>query len=225
MTSPSTARSLLSLRHEAPHTLDAAHKKHALPVVLPDKDADLVGVFSRRLVLGLGLEVLEQEAWRRGHAVALKLPQVDLVNDRCGQDGRRSGGRRRRGVRVQRARGCRVGVLGAAHLRVRVRGEVGDDLVGGDAGVDGAFDGLLGDFGGHEVGVAGTEVREEGEEGDLERRGRVGVEAEVGLEDDEARDRGAAGGGGGRDGAGVGGCEGGAEGRGGVREGRDGVGC
>ena len=42
-----------------------------------------------------------------------------------------------------------------------VRCKIGDDLVGGDAGADGALDGVFADLGGDEVGVAGAEVSEE----------------------------------------------------------------
>ena len=47
-----------------------------------------------------------------------------------------------------------------------VRGEVVDDLVRGDAEADGGLDGGFGEFGGDEVGVAGAELGEEGEDAD-----------------------------------------------------------
>ena len=72
------------------------------------------------------------------------------------------------------------------HLRVRVGGQVADDLVGGDAGRDGALDTGFADLAGYEVGVSGLEVREEGEEGGLQGRRGVGVEAVVGFDDEEA---------------------------------------
>jgi len=42
-----------------------------------------------------------------------------------------------------------------------VRCKIGDDLVGGDSGTDGALDRVFADLGGDEVGVAGAEVCEE----------------------------------------------------------------
>src|SRR4051795_12896135 len=72
--------------HEAFDALDPTYEEHAPLVVLPDQHADLVGVLARRLVLRLGLEVFEQEPRCRGHAVALELPEVDLVDYGCGED-------------------------------------------------------------------------------------------------------------------------------------------
>ena len=62
-------------------------------------------------------------------------------------------------------------------------------MIGCDACVDGALDGGFCHFCGDEVRVAGAEVCEEGEEGDLEGRGGVGVEAEVCFEDYETAGR------------------------------------
>lgn len=59
-------------------------------------------------------------------------------------------------------------------------------MVGGDALAEGALDGGFGEFAGCEVWVAGAEGGEEGEEGDLQRGGGVGVEAVVGFYDYEA---------------------------------------
>lgn len=70
--------------------------------------------------------------------------------------------------------------------------EVLDDLRGGDAQFYGFADGVAGYFSGDEVGEAGAEAGEEGENGDLEEGVCVGVEAVVGFEDDEVFGVGAA---------------------------------
>ena len=212
-TTTATTSSLFPLGHEASHAFNPTDEEHALLVMLPDQHANLVRVLARCFILCLGLEVLEQKAWRGRHAFTFELPEVDLVDYSCRQDIGRDGGW---GVGVQCARGGCVGVL-AAHLRMGVCGQVCDDLVGSDAGVDGALDRVFGDLGCDEVGMAGAKVREESQQSDLQWGGRVGVEAEVCLEDYEAGDRGAAGAGGGS-GASVAWSEGRAERGGGVRE-------
>lgn len=54
-----------------------------------------------------------------------------------------------------------------AHLRVGVSREIGNDLVGGDAHLDGPADGLAGDFAGDEVGEAVFQCGEQSNQGDL----------------------------------------------------------
>ena len=80
------------LGHEAFDTLDSTHEEHAPLVVLPDQHADLVGVLACRLILRLRLKVLEQEPGCCGHAVALELPEVDLVDYGCREDAGGDGG-------------------------------------------------------------------------------------------------------------------------------------
>lgn len=134
-----------------------------------------------------------------GHAVLLELPQVDLVEDGGGDDGDGRGGYGGGSVGGGGGggggEGARVGhsLFGrgvAAHLRVRVAGQVADYLIGGDALADGALHGRFGEFARDEVGVAGAQGDEEGEERDLERGRCVRVQTVVGLDDDEARARG-----------------------------------
>ena len=93
---------------------------------------------------------------------------------------------------------------------MRVRGEETDNLLARDAHSDGAADGLACDFTGDHVGISRLEVDEELEDGDLQVRGGVGVDAVVCLDDDEAVAVGGAegaveAGGGGAQGASVGG--------------------
>lgn len=93
-------------------------KKHAAGLILPDQDANLLGVLARSLELGRRHEFLEQEACCRLHALALDLPEPDLVDD---------GGRQN-------------WIVLEPHLRVRVRGEEADDLFARDAHADGTPD-------------------------------------------------------------------------------------
>lgn len=176
-----------------PQLLMLCDEKAALRIAAPHEDADLVGIAHAAVVLGHGSEVLEQEARGGLHALVLDLPEADLVDDCRGQDG---------------------GLL--AQLRVGVGGQVRDDLVRGDAVLDGAADGVAGDAAGDHVRVARGELGEEGQDGDLQGRRRVRVQPVVGLDDDEAR--GAAGGGGRRRGGEARGD--GAQGRGGGGQGR-----
>ena len=120
------------------HLLVARDEELALRLLLPDQDANLLGVPTGGLELGLGVEVLEQEADGGLHAVAFELPKADLVDDRGREDGL---------------------VLG--HLRVGVGGEVADDLVARDAHADGAPDRLPRHFAGDHVRVARHEAGEE----------------------------------------------------------------
>ncbi|KAA8577011.1 hypothetical protein EYC84_007027 [Monilinia fructicola] len=149
--------------------LHARDEEHPLGIVFPHQDAHLLGVSRTRLVLLLALEVLEEEAGHGLHALVFQLPETDLVDDRGGQDGTAVGGRR-----------------GLDELGVRVRGEVADDLVRGDAVGDGEADRLARDAAADHVGVAAVELGEEGEDGDLQGGVGVGVETVVGLDDDEA---------------------------------------
>ena len=138
--------------------LNARHKEHPPPLVPPRQHADLLRIPCHTLKLGLASEVFQQEPRRGLHAVSLQLPQVDLVQHGGGEDGEDFSG----------LGGFRLLLLCVpSHLWVGVGGEVGDYLFGGDADFDGALDGLFGHFAGDEVGVAGAEVHEEGEEGDL----------------------------------------------------------
>lgn len=75
---------------------------------------------------------------------------------------------------------------GAVHLFVGVGGEVGYDLVGRDAKVNGLTDGGAGETPGDHVREAHVELGEEGEDGDLEGGLGIGVEAVVCLDDDAA---------------------------------------
>ena len=121
---------------------------------------------------------------------------MDLIEHGGGEDGEDFPGVGGGGFRL-----CQLGV--PPHLRVGVGGEVGDYLVGGDANFDGTLDGLFGHFASDEVGVAGAEVGEEGEEGGLQWGGGVGVDAVVGFDYDEAVGVGGGGGGEGGGQAGV----------------------
>ena len=141
----------------------SGNEKHPPRLILPHQHPNLLGIPTRGLILGRTDEILEQEPHRRFHALALDLPQSDLIDHRRRQD--------------------RV-VL--PHLRVRVRGQETDDLIARDAHAHGATDGLARDFAGDHVGVAGREAAEELQDGDLELRGGVSVNAVVGLDDDEA---------------------------------------
>ena len=91
-----------------------------------------------------------------------------------------------------------------------VRSQESDDLFAGDTHADGAADGFPSDLPRDHVRVAGGEAGEELEDGNLQLRGCVSVDAVVGLDDNEAFAVGGAEGGveAGRDaaeGAGVGG--------------------
>ncbi len=139
------------------------HEEAPLGVALPDQHANLIRIPHDALVLGQGGEVLEEEARRRLHPLVLDLPQADLIHDRGRQDRQR-----------------------LAHLRVRVGLQVADDLVGGDAVLDGAADAVARDAPGDHVGEARGELGEEAQDGDLQGRRGVCVQAVVGLDDDEA---------------------------------------
>lgn len=138
-------------------------EKPALTLLLPHQNTNLFRIPTRRLELRLRDKILKQEPHRRLHPIAFELPQPDLIHDRCGDDA------------------CVF-----VHLRVRVRGEVADDLIGCDTHGDGAADGFAGDFSGDHVWVAGREAGEELQDGDLQVRGCVGVDAVVCFDHDEA---------------------------------------
>lgn len=108
------------------------NKKHPARIALPNQHSNLLRVPTRPLILRRTHKILEQKPRRSLHALALNLPQPDLINNRGRQD------------RVV-----------FAHLRVCVGVEVGDDLVACDAHADGAADGLAGDFARDHVWVAG----------------------------------------------------------------------
>ncbi|KAB8302191.1 hypothetical protein EYC80_005636 [Monilinia laxa] len=112
----------------------------------------------------MALEVLEEKAGHGFHALVFELPEADLVDDGGGEDGAAVRG------------GGRLDKLG-----VRVRGEVRDDLVRGDAMGDGGADGVAGDAAADHVWVAAVEFGEEGEHGNLEGGVGVGVETVVGF--------------------------------------------
>ena len=65
-----------------------------------------------------------------------------------------------------------------------VRVQVGDDLVGRDAEADSLPDGISRETARDHVGEAHVELAEEGQDGDLERRGGVGIDAVISLDDD-----------------------------------------
>lgn len=67
-----------------------------------------------------------------------------------------------------------------------MRGQKADDLIARDAHAHRAADGLACDFAGYHVRVAGREPAEELQDGDLQLRGGVSVEAVVRLDDNEA---------------------------------------
>lgn len=67
-----------------------------------------------------------------------------------------------------------------------VRGQETNDLLAGDTHAYSAADGFPGDFAGDHIRVAGGEAGEELEDGDLQLRGRVSVNAIICLDDDEA---------------------------------------
>lgn len=140
-----------------------SYKKTSLRIAPPDQNTDFISISHDRVILSGGGEVFEQKAGGSFHPLVLYLPKPDLIDDRGWQDGHL-----------------------LAHLRVGVGLQIADDLVGGDAVLDGAADALAGDAAGDHVRVAGGQLREEGQDGDLQRRRCVCVEAVVGLDDDEA---------------------------------------
>lgn len=121
-------------------------KKHAASLILPDQDADFLSVLARSFELGRRHEFLEQKASRCLHALALDLPEPNLVDDGSRQDG----------------------VVLEPHLRVRVCGEEADDLFACDPHADGAPDRFARDLARDHVGVAGREAGEEMQNGDLQ---------------------------------------------------------
>lgn len=137
-------------------------------IISPNQHTDFFRKACRVEVVFIVGEVSEQEATRRLHPLVLQLPQPDLVDD-CG---------RQNGLVGEGG--------GAVHLFVGVGGEVGYDLVGGDAKVNGLTDGGAGEAPGDHVWEAHVKLGEEGKDGDLEGGLGVGVEAVVCLDDDAA---------------------------------------
>lgn len=160
---------LLAGAHEVLDLVDLGGEEHALAVVAPGDDADVVGEVADLAVLLVVVEVAEEEAGGGEHALGVELPEADLVDDDGGQD--------------------RLAGRGgdAVHLLVGVGGEVRDDLVRGDAHVDGAPDRGAREHARHEAAEAVLEVDEERQHRDLQRRVDVRVQPEVGLEDDGAQ--------------------------------------
>lgn len=138
-------------------------KETPLRITLPHQHANLTRIPNAALILRQRRKVLKQKARRRLHALVLDLPQADLIYDRGREDGRL-----------------------ASQLRVGVRRQVRYYLVGRDAVLDGAADGVASDAARDHVWVAGGEPGEEGEDGDLEGGGGVGVETVVGFDDYES---------------------------------------
>jgi hypothetical protein len=66
------------------HHLDFRDEKHSLCVILPDSDANLLGIIARNLVLLEAGKVLEEVARRGRHPLVFNLPEADLVDD-CGR--------------------------------------------------------------------------------------------------------------------------------------------
>lgn len=139
------------------------HEKRSPRIILPHQHPNLLCIPTRRLILGRTHKVLEQESHRGFHALTLDLPKSDLVDDCRWQD--------------------RVVLL---HLRVRVRGQKTDDLIARDTHAHRAADGLPRDFAGHHIGVTSRKTAEELQDGDLQLRGGVSVDAVVCLNDNEA---------------------------------------
>nr|POF04280.1 hypothetical protein CFP56_22035 [Quercus suber] len=151
---------------EALHLIHASDEEPAVLGKLALENAEGLGVGDSLEVLVLAAEVLDEKAGRGVHAVALALPQADLVDDGGRQD-------RRAGLGVVRAQD-----------RVRVRDEVADDLIGANARADGAQRRLLRQACRDEVRVARLQRGEERQDGDGQRGRGVGVQSVVGLEDD-----------------------------------------
>src|SRR5688572_8426262 len=134
---------------EVTDLLMSTGKEHALTVVPPDQHTHFLREPSHGKVLLRILELLEQEPTRRLHSFVLQLPETDLIDYRWRQDGF-------------------VGqCCGAVHLLVGVSSQVGDDLVGCDAEVDGLTDGGTGESTGDHVWEAHAETAEESEDSDL----------------------------------------------------------
>lgn len=146
--------------HITADLFDPTRKEVAFRLVLPDHHAQIFSIPDDIVKIGLGRELLHEEAGCRLHSVALDLPEPNLI-DHCGRQDRQP----------------------LRHLRVRVRRQVRDDLVRGDAVADGALDGLFCQLSRDKVREAGGEAGEEAEDSDLEERGGVGVESIIRLDD------------------------------------------
>ena len=145
-----------------PHHVNTINKEHPQFIIPPHQHSIILRILHVLSVILRPRKPLHQEPWIRLHALALILPEADLIHD----------GRREERLRL-------------LHLWVGVRVEVLDDLGGCDTQLDGLADGVAGDFSGDEVGEAGAEAGEEGEDGDLEEGICVCVEAVVCFEDNE----------------------------------------
>lgn len=78
MTSSSSLGFILDVLRQLLDTID---EEAPLCIALPDQNAEALRVRKQVLVLGLGRKLLQEESWRRLHAVALYLPEPDLVYD------------------------------------------------------------------------------------------------------------------------------------------------
>lgn len=116
------------------------HKKHSSRLALPHQYPDLLGIPAWAFPLLQRTKLLEQKTCCRFHSFSFNLPQADLIHDGGMED-------------------SRGGFLD--HLRMRVRGEKGNDLFGGDTHADSAADGVAGNFAGDHIRVAGGEADEE----------------------------------------------------------------
>ena len=146
------------------HLLDPRNEKFPITILPPHQHANLLGVSAWRLILCLIVELLEQEPPSRFHPVTLKLPQPYLIDYGRRQDS---------------------GIL-AVHLGMCVHGQVGDNLIAGDAHAHRFPDGIPGDFASHHVRILGRKAGEETEDGELQFRGGVGVDSVIRFYDDEA---------------------------------------
>ncbi len=131
--------------------------------VVPYEDAELAGVVAHLCKVGLAGKVGEERAEVLLHAVLFALPETNLVRDRDGEER-----------------------IVAVHLEVGVVGEVGDDLLCGDAVGERRLDRVARDGADDEVGKARLDGDKEREHGDAQRIRGVSVEAIVGLEDNVA---------------------------------------
>ncbi|KAI3477837.1 hypothetical protein L1887_60346 [Cichorium endivia] len=120
-------------------------------LVVPYEDAELAGVVAHLCKVGLAGEVGEERAEVLLDAVLFALPESNLVRDGDGEEG-----------------------IVAVHLEVGVVGEVGDDLLCGDAVGERRLDRVACDGADEEVGEARLDGDKEREDGDAERVGGVG---------------------------------------------------
>lgn len=114
-------------------------KEAPFRIAPPHQHANLIRIPDAALILSQRREILEQESCCRLHALVLDLPETDLIDDRGWEYGRL-----------------------APQLRVRVRRQVRNYLVGRDAVLDGSADRVPSDATRYHVGVSGGEFGEEG---------------------------------------------------------------